>query len=146
MVQRGHYDAVQQTISVLASDAASHRWIMTAGLYALATCQLVTAVGFSIGRPFARTLLAIGGLAGLGVAIFPQASHGGLAVTHLVFAAMSVCLLALWPATIGSRGSARPLVLSMRGSLLATAVFVSSACLVVRGRARRRCPGRGRTR
>ena len=124
LVQAGGYDAVQQTISVLASDAASHRWIMTAGFYLLATCQLVTAVGFSIGRPVARLVLTLGGCAGLGVAIFPQGSHGALAITHLVFAALSVSLLALWPATIGVRGPSRPLPLTVRGSVVATVVFL----------------------
>jgi hypothetical membrane protein len=124
LVQRGDYNAAQQTMSVLAGDTASHPWIMTAGLYSVGTFQIVTAFGLSIGRPRARMLLAIGGLTGLGVASFPQAQHGAATAIHLAFATTSVSLLAVWPATIGSRGHSRPLVLSVRGSLLATLVFV----------------------
>ena len=123
LVQHGHYDPVRQTISVLAGQSASDRWIMTVGLYVLGASQILTAAGLSVGRQRARILLAAGGLAGLGVAIFPQPHHGS-ATTHLVFATLSVILLAVWPATIGSPGPARPRVLTVRGSMLATAVFL----------------------
>jgi hypothetical membrane protein len=122
-VQHGHYDPISQTISVLAERSASDRWIMTVGLYMLGACQILTAAGLSVGRRPARILLAAGGLTGLGVAAFPQSSHGS-ANTHLIFATASVSLLAIWPATIGVRGPSRPLVLSVRGSLIVTAVFV----------------------
>jgi hypothetical membrane protein len=124
LVQHGPYDPVRQTISVLAGTAASHRWIMTAGLYLLGSCQILTAIGLSVGRRRARVLLAAGGLTGLGVAIFPQPPHGSAAI-HLVFATLSVSLLALWPATIGSPDSSRPLVLTIRGSLAVTVVFLA---------------------
>ncbi|MDP9093146.1 MAG: hypothetical protein M3N95_09460 [Actinomycetota bacterium] len=68
---------------MLAGTAASHRWIMTAGLYVLGSCQILTAIDLSVGLPRARVRLAVGGLTGLGVAIFPQPPHGS-AVTHLV--------------------------------------------------------------
>lgn len=118
------YNAVRQTISVLAGHAAEHRWIMTLGLYSVAICQILTAAGLSAARPRARILLAIGGLAGLGVAMFPQPPHG-TAASHLVWATLSVSLLAIWPATIGSRWSTRPLVLTVRGSMIATGVFLA---------------------
>ena len=121
-VQHGHYNPVRQTISVLAGHSASDRWIMTMGLYLVGTFQIVTAAGLSIGRPRARILLALGGMTGLGVAIFPQPAHGSAGV-HLVFATLSVSLLALWPATLASAGSG-PHVLSMRGSVLTTALFL----------------------
>lgn len=122
-LQRGHYDPARQTISVLAGHAASDRWIMTAGLYVLGASQILTAAGLSVGRRQARILLSIGGLAGIGVAMFPEPRHGSAAV-HLVFATLSVSLLAVWPATIGSRQPPRPRVLTTRGSILATAAFV----------------------
>jgi hypothetical membrane protein len=124
LVQRNHYDPVRQTISVLAGQSASDRWIMTVGLYLLGASQILTAAGLSTQCRRARILLAIGGGAGLGVAIFPQPGHGS-AAAHLVFATLSVCLLAIWPATIGSRARARPHVLTVRGSLITTVVFVA---------------------
>lgn len=124
LVQRGHYDPVRQTISVLAGHAASDRWIMTVGLYLVGVGQILTSIGLSAGRHRARVLLAIGGVMGVGVALFPQPRHGS-AATHLVFATLSVTLLAIWPATIGASGPARPRVLTMRGSLVVTGVFLA---------------------
>ena len=123
-VQGGDYDAARQTISVLAGHAASHRWIMTLGLYSVSVCQILTAIGLTVARPLARILLGVGGVAGLGVAMFPQPPHG-TAASHLVWATLSVSLLAVWPATIGSRSSVRPFVLTVRGSMIATAVFLA---------------------
>jgi hypothetical membrane protein len=122
LAQPEHYDPVRQTISVLAGHAASDRWIMTVGLYAVSICQIITAAGLSVARR-ARVLLVMGGVAGLGVAIFPQPMHGSGA-THMVFATLSVSLLALWPATLGARGSPRPLLLSTRGSVVVTVAFL----------------------
>jgi hypothetical membrane protein len=121
LAQPEHYDPIRQTISVLSGHAASDRWIMTLGLYGVSICQIVTAAGLSVARR-ARVLLVMGGVAGLGVAIFPQPMHGSGAA-HMVFATLSVTLLALWPATLGSRGSP-PLVLSMRGSAVVTVAFL----------------------
>ena len=120
LVQRQEYDPVQQTISVLAGHSASDRWIMTVGLYVVATSQILTAAGLSFGPLRARVVLAVGGVMGLGVAIFPQPPHG-TAATHLVFATLSICLLAVWPAAIASREPSHPRILSIRGSMLATA-------------------------
>jgi hypothetical membrane protein len=124
LVQRGHYDPAQQTISVLAGHAASDRWIMTAALYLVGLGQILTSIGMSGGRPPARVVLAIGGVAGVGVALFPQPQHGS-AVAHLVFATLSVSLLAIWPATMGAAGPTRPRVLTTRGSLAVTGVFLA---------------------
>jgi hypothetical membrane protein len=122
VLQAGSYDPVRQTISVLAGGAASHRWIMTMGLYSVGICQVLTGAGLSAARLGARTFLIIGGLAGLGVAIFPQPPHG-TATVHLFFATASVILLALWPATIASRQPIHP-VLGVRRCAVVTALFV----------------------
>jgi hypothetical membrane protein len=122
LLQPSGYDPIRQTISVLAGGAASHRWIMTLGLYCVATCQILTGAGLSAARRGARTFLVLGGLAGLGVAAFPQPAHGTTTV-HLVFATASVILLALWPATIASRRPAHSLF-DVRRCQLVTAVFV----------------------
>jgi hypothetical protein len=97
---------------------------MTAGLYVVATSHILTAAGLSFGPPRARILLAVGGVMGLGVAIFPQPRDGS-AATHLVFATLCLSMLAVWPATIASREPSAPPVLSVRGSMLATAALLA---------------------
>jgi len=122
-VQDSDYDPAKQTISVLAGHSASDRWIMTLGLCVLGTSQILTAVGLSFGPRRARILLAVGGVMGLGVAIFPQPPHGSAAI-HMVFATLSITMLAVWPATIASREPSLPRVLSIRGSRQATAILI----------------------
>jgi hypothetical protein len=124
LVQRSDYNPVQQTISALAGHSASDRWIMTVGLYVVATSQILTAAGLSFGPLRARILLAVGGVMGLGVATFPQPPEGS-AAAHLVFATLSIIMLAVWPAAIASRDPSRPPVLSVRGSMLATAALLA---------------------
>jgi hypothetical membrane protein len=122
-LQPARYDPVRQSISALAGAGASDRWIMTVGLYSVAICQILTGVGLCTARPGARTLLVAGGLAGLGVAVFPQTPHGPTTV-HLTFTTVAVILLALWPATIVSRQPAHPL-LGVRRCATVTALFIA---------------------
>ncbi len=92
-VQPAAYDPVRDTISALAAHGATQRWIMTTGLAVLGLCHLLTAAGLTeAGRP-ARGLLAVGGLATVGVAVFAQPSAG-----HVPAATVGFVALALWPA------------------------------------------------
>jgi hypothetical membrane protein len=90
------YSATRDTISTLAAQNATDRWIMTAALAALGTCYLITASGLIEAAVAARTLLALGGLATIAVAALPQPSTG-----HVPAATMGFILLALWPALSG---------------------------------------------
>jgi hypothetical membrane protein len=87
------FSSMRDTISALAAHGASDRWIMTAGLAILGVCHLVTARGLTEARSGARILLAIGGLATIAVAAFPQPSGG-----HVPAATTGFVMLALWPA------------------------------------------------
>jgi hypothetical membrane protein len=129
LVQSNDYNPVSQTISVLAGSAANHRWIMTFGLVLVGVCHLVTAAGLTSFRMRARLGLGIGGLAGLGVAIFAEPVHGSTS-THIVFATLCVLILALWPATIPTPGGAHPAVLTTRTAAMVTAVFLGLALWV----------------
>jgi hypothetical membrane protein len=129
LVQSNPYNPVSQTISVLAGSAANHRWIMTVGLLLVGVCHLVTAAGLTSFRLRARLGLGIGGLAGLGVAIFDQPVHGSTS-THIVFATLCVLILALWPATIPTPGAAQPALLTTRVAAVVTAAFLGLALWV----------------
>lgn len=105
-VQPPGYDPVRQTISVLAGGGAAHRWIMTVGLYAVGACHLITAAGLRGLRTGSRLLLAVGGIGGLGLAVFAQPAHGS-ATAHIAFTTLGFVALALWPTTVARRGEAR---------------------------------------
>ncbi|MEW2147066.1 DUF998 domain-containing protein [Micromonospora vinacea] len=128
--QSDGFDPVRQTISALAATGADHRWIMTVGLAGLGLCHLTTALGLVSATAAGRALLALGGLATVVVAAFPQ-SPAGDSTTHAVAAGVSFGALAVWPALAVPR-RARPSVdrehrrppAVVRGLALAAAVVL----------------------
>lgn len=91
--QPAGYDAVRDTISALAADGATDRWIMTAGLAVLGGSYLATAAGLTEAAPAGRALLALGGATTVAVAALPQPTPG-----HVPAATVAFVSLALWPA------------------------------------------------
>lgn len=105
------YNSVHQTISVLSEQGAVDRWVMTAGLFVLGVCYVVTAAGLTeAGRP-GQLLLGAGGVATSMTAVFPQPEPG-----HVIAAAIAFAALSLWPLFALVPGSG--------GRVAATAVFV----------------------
>jgi hypothetical protein len=82
---------------------------MTSALAGLGTCHVVTAVGLRPARRAGRGVLAVGGLATVMVAAFPQPTQG-ISVAHTIAAAVAFLALAGWPVSAAVRRSARPLL------------------------------------
>lgn len=101
--QPGGFDPVRQTISALAAQGATDRWIMTTGLAGVGACHVVTALGLRPAAPAGRVLLATGGAATLAVAAFPQPATGD-SPAHIAAAAVAFPALSLWPALAWRRG------------------------------------------
>jgi hypothetical protein len=91
------FDPVTDTISALAAHGAADRWVMTAGLAGLGCCHVVTALGLHPAPLPARVTQAVGGVATVLVAAFPQPERGA-STAHLTAAAIGFVTLALWPA------------------------------------------------
>ncbi|MER6594606.1 DUF998 domain-containing protein, partial [Micromonospora purpureochromogenes] len=108
--QPGGFDPVADTISALAARDARDRWIMTLGLLGLGLCHCLTAAGLRPPRPAGRLLLALGGIATLGVAAFPLPARQGSANAHGLIASVAFGALELWPAQAAHPrpGRARP--------------------------------------
>lgn len=122
-VQPSSYSPVRQTVSVLAGQAGTERWIMTDALFLIGACYLLTAIGLvSVSRP-ARLLLAIGGLCSIGIALSPEPATGPSAA-HLAWTGIGATAMAIWPAFTGGRRPRRPLVLTAGWAAAATAVFL----------------------
>src|SRR4029077_16910821 len=75
-VQPASYSPIRQTISALAGDAGTDRWIMTATLFLVGSSYLVTAAGLAGVRVPARTLLAVSGVSTIGIAASPEPPGG----------------------------------------------------------------------
>jgi len=94
--QPSGYSSVRNSISALAENGASDRWIMTAALAVVGACYVVTAIGLGESNPAGRWLFALGGVATVVVAALPQ-PHAG----HVPAAGIAFVALAIWPAFSG---------------------------------------------
>jgi hypothetical membrane protein len=124
LLQPASYSPVRTTISVMAGQAGTDRWVMTGGIVLTGGCYLVTAAGLTAARASARALLAVAGLAGLGIAASPEPARGATP-RHLAWTVLGAVTIAVWPAFAARRAAPRPLILSVYGSAAVTAVFVA---------------------
>jgi Protein of unknown function (DUF998) len=123
-VQPDSYSPVRKTVSVLAGYAGTDRWIMTSALLLVGCCNFVTAAGLTGVRLPARILLVVAGLSSIGIAASPEPVVGSTP-QHLAWTSLGEVTIAVWPAFAGRRGSPRPLILSVRGTAVVTAVSIA---------------------
>ena len=124
LLQPASYSPVRKTISAMASQAGTDRWVMTGGIVLVAGCYLVTAAGLTGVRASARALLIVAGLAGVGVAASPDPARGATP-RHLAWTVLGAVTIAVWPAFAARRAAPRPLILGACGSAAVTAVFAA---------------------
>lgn len=105
------YSSVRSSISALAAQHATDRWIMTAALAVVGICYVATAIGLTEAGPAARALFVLGGAATVVVASSPQPD-----VAHVPAAGTAFVALAIWPVFSG--------VPSRRWALCAAVVMV----------------------
>ncbi len=115
---------MRTTISVMAGQAGTDRWVMTGGIVLTGGCYLVTAAGLTGVRASARALLIVAGMAGIGIAASPEPARGATP-RHLAWTVLGAVTIAVWPAFAARRASPRPLILGVCGSAAVTAVFVA---------------------
>jgi hypothetical membrane protein len=124
LLQPASYSPVRTTISAMAGQAGTDRWVMTGGIVLTGGCYLVTAAGLTGIRASARALLIVAGLAGIGIAASPDPASGATP-RHLAWTVLGAVTIAVWPAFTARRASPRPLILSACGSAAVTAVFIA---------------------
>src|SRR5712671_7177290 len=98
-LQPASYSPVRTTISVMAGQAGTDRWVMTGGIVLTGGCYLVTAVGLTGVRVSARALLIVAGLAGIGIAASPEPATG-VTPQHLAWTVLGAVTTAVWPAFV----------------------------------------------
>jgi Protein of unknown function (DUF998) len=126
-LQPASYSPMRQTMSVLAGHSGTDRWVMTAALLAVGTCQIATGAGLTgVGMP-ARVLLILTGLSTVGIAATPEPATGPTS-RHLVFAVGCVVTTAVWPVLVARRGPAQSWILSVCGCAAVTVVFAGLSC------------------
>lgn len=125
--QPASYSPIRDTVSVLAGQAGTDRWIMTGALFLAGGCYLLTAAGLAGIRRCARILLIVAGLAIIGIATSPEPASGPT-TRHLAWTVLGAVTIAVFPAFVARRGSPRPLILSVYGSVAVTVVFAALLC------------------
>ncbi len=121
-LQPDSYSPVRQTMSVLAGQSGTDRWVMTAALLLVGGCQIATGAGLAgVGRP-ARILLIVTGVSTLGVAASPEPATGPTPL-HLAFAVSCAFTTAVWPVLVARRAPARSWILSVYGCGTVTLLF-----------------------
>jgi len=118
---------MRQTMSVLAGQSATDRWVMTAALLLVGSCQIATGAGLTAVRMPARFLLIVTGLSTLGIAATPEPATGPTS-RHLAFAASCVVTTAVWPVLVARSGPAQSWILSVYGCAIVTMVFAGLSC------------------
>ncbi len=134
-IQPASYSPMRQTMSVLAGQSGTDRWVMTAALLLVGGCQIATGAGLTAVRMPARVLLVLTGLSTLGIAGTPEPATGPTS-SHLAFAVSCVVTTAVWPVLVARHTAARSWILSVYGCATVTVVFAGLSCwLLIAARA-----------
>src|SRR6266700_7149023 len=95
ILQPASYSPVRTTISAMAGQAGTDRWVMTGGIVLTGGCYLVTGAGLTGVRASARALLIVAGLAGIGIAASPEPARGATP-RHLAWTVLGAVTIAVW--------------------------------------------------
>jgi hypothetical membrane protein len=126
-LQPTSYSPMRETMSVLAGQSGTDRWVMTTALLVVGSCQIATGAGLAgVGKP-ARVLLILTGLSTLGIAATPEPATGPTS-RHLAFAVSCVVTTAVWPVLVARRPPPRSWILNVYGCATVTVVFGGLSC------------------
>jgi hypothetical membrane protein len=122
-LQPQSFDPVADTISALAAEDATDRWVMTFALLGLGACYVLTALALRPAASPGRLILALGGVATVLVAANPEPAGSG-SLAHTVSAATAFIALAIWPAVSVRRGPSVPSGLRPAACVSATVIML----------------------
>lgn len=122
------FDPVADTVSALAAQGATDRWVMTLTFLAVGVCYIVTALALRPAATAGRLILLAGALVGMLVAANPEHPGDAYPIGHIVVASAGLAGLVSWPAGAWRRGPAVPWAL--RPAVAAAAVTVLFALVV----------------
>ena len=130
------YDSQNDTISALAAEGATDRWIMTLTFVAVGLCYALIAIAVREPAVPGRIALAMGGVATIFVAVFPE-PKADTSDKHGVVATIASSAVAIWPIVAAKRGPRvswplRPVV-SVTASIVLIGLLVWFASELQRG-------------
>ncbi|MGH3123894.1 MAG: DUF998 domain-containing protein [Streptosporangiaceae bacterium] len=122
-LQPRSFNPVADTISALAAEDATDRWVMTFALLGLGACYITTALALRPAAAPGRLILTIGGAATILVAANPEPAGSG-SLPHTAWAATAFIAMAAWPAASLGRGPSVPYGLRSAVCVSATAMML----------------------
>jgi hypothetical membrane protein len=118
------FNAIADTISVLAGVGATDRWLMTSALAGVGACYVVTGLALRPAARPGRLILMAVGVATLLVAANPvHDGHGG-SLPHAFWAAAGFITMTAWPLAGRARGPRTPYGLRPAVAACATVVML----------------------
>lgn len=122
-LQPGSFNEVTRTVSALAAQGASDRWVMTLAFVIVGACDVLTALALRPAATPGRLILIAGGIAGMLVAASPDHGGGG-SLAHALWAAVGFAALTAWPVGSCRRGHRVPWGLRPRLSAAVACVLL----------------------
>ncbi len=119
------FDSIRQSVSSLAGQGATDRWVMTLTFVVVAMCYIITALALRPAAPAGRLVLIAAALAGVLVAANPQAAPGSFSLAHALWSSLGFALLAAWPLAAYRTGADVPWALRTTPSVGAVAVIAT---------------------
>jgi len=117
------FDPVADTVSALAAQGATDRWVMTLTFLVVGCCYVVTALALRPAAPTGRLILLAGALVGMLVAANPERPGDLYPIGHIITASAGLAGLIAWPAGAWRRGPAVPWGLRPAAAAAAVAVL-----------------------
>jgi hypothetical protein len=96
-LQPHRYDAISQTVSVLAAHGSADRWVMTLAFLIVGGCDAITGLALRPAARPGRVIISAGGIGGMLVGLSPETIGAGGSVRHAFFAAVGFVALTIWP-------------------------------------------------
>ena len=122
------FDPVADTVSALAAQGATDRWVMTLTFVVVGVCYVLTALALRPAGTAGRLILITGAVAGMLVAANPERVGDAYPWGHIIWASIGLVGVTAWPAGAWRRGSGVPWAL--RPAVAAAAVAVLLALVV----------------
>ena len=119
------FDPVTDTVSALAAQGATDRWVMTLTFLVVGVCYVITALALRPAGTPGRLILIMGAVAGMLVAANPERAGDAYPWGHIIWASIGIVCVTTWPAGAWRRGPAVPWALRPAAAAAAVAVLLA---------------------
>ncbi len=114
------FNAIQRSISALGAVGMPYRWVIAVTLIGVGICHVTTGIALRAAAETGRSLLVIGGISSILIAVNPQPRGGG-SLAHEAFSLVGVVVMTIWPLAAVRRDWSAPFGLRPAAVVVVTA-------------------------